>query len=60
MTDTKIEKLTVTIKEVAEALSVSPSLVRKWKKLGKIKSVKLGASVRIPTSELQRLAEEGV
>ena len=54
------EKLTFTIQEVANALSVSAALVRKWRKQGLIRVVKLGRCVRIPVEELNRLAQGGV
>lgn len=54
------QRLTFTIQEVAEALSVSPALIRKWQKFQKIRVVKLGRCVRIPVAELNRLAQGGV
>jgi hypothetical protein len=54
------EPKTVTRKEFADALRVSPALVTKWQRLGKVRTVKLGRCVRFPVEELSRVAQGGI
>ena len=44
----------------AEFLGVSFQLLRKWRALGKIKTIKLGRLTRISQDELNRISHEGV
>jgi len=48
-----------TIDEAAERFRLQPRTVRRWIFLRKIDYVKVGASVRIPDSEITRVIEEG-
>src|SRR5215472_5291112 len=49
------QPLLLTRVEAAHLLNVSISAVRKWQREGRLAVVKLGSSVRIPMSDLQRL-----
>lgn len=44
-----------TVEEVAIALKVSPSTIRRWVNNNKIKALKQGRIIRIPEEELERL-----
>ena len=44
-----------TVKEVASIFSLAEVTIRKWIESGKIKSTKLGRSVRISETEIIRL-----
>lgn len=46
-----------TVEEVANTLKISIPTVRSWIKQKKIKIIKVGNSVRIQQSELERLAK---
>ena len=48
-----------TIDEAAERLRLKPRTVRRWIFLRKVDYVKVGASVRIPESEIERIIQEG-
>jgi len=57
-----VEKMTdrlQTIDEAAERLRLKPRTVRRWVFLRKVNYIKVGASVRIPESEIQRIIDEG-
>lgn len=45
-----------TVKQTAEYFSVIPGTVRRWIREGKIISKKVGSRVRIPRSEVVKLA----
>lgn len=49
----------VSIKDAAQELGLAPVTLRSWIAKRTIGSVKLGRSVRIPSSELDRLVERG-
>jgi excisionase family DNA binding protein len=44
------------VAEVAEALSVTPTCVRRWCRLGVIASLRIGKYRRIACAEIERLA----
>lgn len=48
------------IAEAAARWSVSSRSVWRWISAGEIKTVRLGRAVRIPASEVERIAREGV
>ena len=48
------------VDEAAEALKVTPACIRRWILEAKITTVKIGRLVRIPSSEVDRLVEEGL
>lgn len=52
-------KTTFTIKEVAEYLGISRTTVNNLRKAGALKSFKIGRSVRILSSSLEVLTEQG-
>lgn len=45
-----------TVNRTAEYLGIRPGTVYNWINVGKIKYVKMGARVRIPKSEIVRIA----
>ena len=49
----------VTLKEAAQTLSVSPEFLRKLQRLGRLRVVRLGRSVRVSEHEIERLSREG-
>lgn len=49
----------VSIKTAAEELGLAAVTLRTWIAQRKVGSVKLGRSIRIPSSELDRLVERG-
>ena len=49
-----------TLSEVATNLNCTLSCVRRWRREGRIKIVKLGRLVRVPEAELERIAKEGL
>ena len=49
----------VSINDAAEELGLAPVTLRSWIAQRRISSVKLGRSIRIPSSELDRLVERG-
>lgn len=49
----------LTVAQAAELLQVSPRTIRDWLLKRRITFTKLGRSVRIPRSELNRLVEAG-
>jgi excisionase family DNA binding protein len=48
------------VPKAAERLGVTPACIRRWLLERKIASVKLGRLIRIPSSEMDRLVEEGL
>jgi len=50
----------ISIADAADRWSVSPRSVWRWIAAGDIKVVKLGRAVRIPVSEIDRIARQGV
>lgn len=58
-TSTKVICL-LSIADAGERLSVSPRSIWRWIASGEIKAVKLGRAVRIPVSEVERIARQGV
>jgi excisionase family DNA binding protein len=50
----------LTVKEFADALSVTPAAIRKWLSQGRLQRVKLGRSVRLRRRDLNRLVAEGL
>lgn len=49
-----------TPQEVADLFKVTRQAVYLWIKHGKILSVKIGAAIRIPESEVERMARKGL
>jgi excisionase family DNA binding protein len=49
----------LTIEEAAEALSLSPHTIRSWVKGRRIEFVRLGRSIRIRRTEVDRVLREG-
>ena len=54
-----VRRIVLTTKEFAKAVGWAPVTVRSWIAQGRIEYVKLGRSVRIPVSELNRLIVAG-
>jgi len=52
-------KLTLSVKEAADSLSISPWTVRRWITDGKLKVIRLGRRVMVEPSELRRLVDTG-
>jgi excisionase family DNA binding protein len=50
----------LTLNDVARTLNCTVSCVRRWRREGRIAVVKLGKLVRVPESELDRIAKEGL
>lgn len=48
------------IKETAKMLNVSYSTVRNWIRKGKLKSIKIGHTVRIPERAIDEAIDKGV
>ena len=48
------------IKEAAAALGVAYQTIYRWVYEGRLKTVRLGRAVRIPKSEIKRLASDGL
>ena len=48
------------VDEFAASLGVTPACVRRWLLERKIVSTRIGRLVRIPSSEVQRLVDEGL
>jgi excisionase family DNA binding protein len=53
------KKLALSITEVARALSVSPWTIRRWIRLGRVKSIRLGRRVLVEPREMRRLVVFG-
>jgi excisionase family DNA binding protein len=53
-------RLAYSIQEAAGALSVSTSTLHRAISHGLVKSTKMGASIRIPSEEVMRLARDGL
>jgi excisionase family DNA binding protein len=53
-----VERL-FTLKQAAEILAVSPELLRKLRRQQRLRVVRLGRVVRVPESEVHRLARDG-
>ena len=49
----------LSVKETAELFGVTKRTVFRWIKSGKMKSVKIGRTVRIKESEIERVIKEG-
>ena len=60
MTDRVTEKLLLTVPEAAETLGVSRSHLYSLIQQGRLPTIRLGCSVRIPKAWLERYIEESV
>ncbi len=49
----------LTVREVAESLSLSVATIRAWIASRRIGFVRLGRAIRVPRSEVERLLESG-
>jgi excisionase family DNA binding protein len=49
----------LSVRQVAEKLGVTQACIRRWVLLRKIATVRLGRLVRVPSSEVERLVNEG-
>ena len=49
----------LSVKETADLFGVTKRTVFRWIKSGKMKSVKIGRTVRIKESEIERVIKEG-
>ena len=58
MEDKAIKELS-TLREVAKAGGLSYRTVHRFAKMGRIKTVRLGRSVRVPRKELERILTRG-
>jgi excisionase family DNA binding protein len=56
---TETRKL-LSLEDVAEALSISIHMVRKWVAAGRIRSCKLGTRRLVPATEVDRLIQESI
>jgi excisionase family DNA binding protein len=50
----------ITLKELAAILNCTLSGVRRWRREGRITAVKIGRLVRVPDTEVDRIAREGL
>ena len=48
-----------TLKQAAEILAVSPELLKKLRRKGQLRVVKLGRAIRVSEKELERLTVRG-
>lgn len=55
-----MNKSMLTLDDVARTLNCTVSCVLRWRREGRIAVVKLGRLVRVPASELDRIAKEGL
>ena len=53
------EERFLSVKEVSKIFSLSTRTVWRWIADGKLDAIKIGRSVRIPTSEVERLKKGG-
>jgi excisionase family DNA binding protein len=53
-----MQKALKTVQQAADELALAPVTIRTWLAQRKLKYVKLGRSVRIPASEIERLINE--
>jgi excisionase family DNA binding protein len=53
-------RMLLTIVQASDALSISPGMIRKLVRTGKMKAVKIGRSVRFHRGELARIVNGGV
>jgi excisionase family DNA binding protein len=60
MADRRVEQRLYRPTEAAESLGVSRSSMYLWIQQGLVRTVRVGSRSRVPASELDRLAEEGV
>lgn len=56
--DTKTKELS-TLQELAQAAGLSYRTVHRFAKLGRIKTIRLGTSVRVPRKECERILTKG-
>lgn len=49
----------LTVKEAAQELTLSPKTMRMWVFYKKIETIRIGGSVRIPSTEIARIIESG-
>lgn len=49
-----------TVEEVAEYLHVSPQVLGRWIREGRVRGLKMGRNWRIPPDEYARILREGV
>lgn len=49
----------LTVKQTAQALSLSPATIRSWIAGRKLGYVRLGRAIRVPTAEVQRVLAAG-
>jgi excisionase family DNA binding protein len=50
----------VSVEEAAVRIGCSVGAVRRWARQGRLKTVKLGRAVRVPTLELERVILHGI
>jgi excisionase family DNA binding protein len=50
------QSIFLTVAECAQALQCSPATIKRLLKKGELRGIKIGRLVRIPASELERLA----
>ena len=55
-----MQPLAVRIEEAAKLVGLSKHTIRAYIRKGKIRAVKVGRAVLVPTAELERLVREGV
>ncbi len=58
MTEPVVGRMALRVSEVAIAFDVSHHTVWRWIKKGKLKAVRIGATVRVPMREVQKLLNE--
>lgn len=56
----EVKKCLYTIEDAAVLLSLSPWTIRRHQAQGNIKVVNIGRAIRIPATELDRIATEGL
>jgi excisionase family DNA binding protein len=57
--DTKLKELS-TLQELAQAAGLSYRTVHRFAKLKRIKTIRIGASVRVPRKECERILTKGL
>ena len=53
-------KLAIRVKEFCKALDIAESTFWKYKRLGKIHTIRVGTLVLVPMAEVNRIAIEGI
>ena len=55
-----VHRLAYSLEEASSALSVSPTMLQRAISHGLIKSIKVGAAIRLPVAEIERVGRDGL